>query len=293
MPMPSAVVAASDLSESSEQVAIRAALIAGQLQIEGQLVHVIQADVLDTVRHWVDGSAAVARLSAQAAAALQAQSERVAEGTGQSLIPQVLEGNILASVLEWTPEDALLVLGAKGQFALRDMVLGNTARQVLYRRQGPVLIVKTAATQGYQRVMVATDFSAHALRAVCRARELFPSSPLEIVHVVSDLLENRMSYAAVDEEVVREHKQKTRVRAEQDMRQFVNDAGIDTVDVTTRVESGDPGRVLPELAEKLGADLIVTGKQGRTAMSDRLLGSVSQHLLQSCAVDVLVECRAA
>lgn len=290
---PSAVVAASDLSESSEQVALRAARVAGQLQVGGQLIHVIEASVLDAVRHWVDGSAAVERLSAQAAAALQAQSDRVANSTGLSLVPQVMEGNILASVLEWAPEDALLVLGAKGQFALRDMVLGNTARHALYRRQGPVLIVKTDATQGYQRVMVATDFSAHALRAVRRARELFPSTPLVIVHVISDLLENRMSYAAVDEGLIHEHKQKTRVRAEQDMRQFLNDAGIGTSGVSTRVESGDPGRVLPALAEKLGVDLIVTGKQGRTAMQDRLLGSISQHLLQACAMDVLVECRAA
>jgi len=290
MVIPAEVVAASDLSESSEQVVIRAARIAGQLGVQGQLLHVVEASVLDTVRHWIGGAEAVERLRVQAAAALQAQSERVGAVTGQSLRPQVLEGNVLASVLEWTPEDALLVLGAKGQFALRDMVLGNTARHALYGRQGPVLIVKTSAQQDYQRVMVATDFSAHSLRAMHRAQELFPKTELVVVHVIGELLENRMSYASVDEGLVHEYKLKARTRAQQDVQQFINSAGIAADRVSSRVESGDPGQVLPVLAKDLGVDLMVIGKQGRRASTDRLLGSVSQHLLQDCAVDMLVEC---
>jgi len=291
MATPTAVIAASDLSDMSERVATRAARVARQIGVGGQLLHVIDANVLDAVRHWIGGAEALEKLRGQAAAVLQAQSERVAVHTGQALAPQVLEGNVLDNLLESTPEDALLVLGAKGLSALHDMMLGNTARHALYRRQGPVLVVKTEAVHDYQRVLVATDFSAHALRAVQRAQQLFPDSQLEVVHVISDLLENRMSYASVDEALIHEYQHKSRSRAEQDMLRFVNDAGIDMDRVSTRVEAGDPGRVLPALVQKLGADLIVTGKQGRTALGDRLLGSVSQHLLQESAVDVLVECQ--
>jgi nucleotide-binding universal stress UspA family protein len=291
MATPTAVIAASDLSDMSERVATRAARVAGQIGVDGQLLHVIEANVLDAVRHWIGGADALEKLRGQAAAVLQAQSERVAAHTGKVLAPQVLEGNVLDSLLESTPEDALLVLGAKGQSALHDLMLGNTARHALYRRQGPVLVVKAEAGLDYQRIMVATDFSAHALRAVQRAKELFPDIQMEVVHVISNLLENRMSYTSVDEALIHEYQQKARSRAEQDMQQFINDTGIDTARVTTRVEAGDPGRVLPALVQKLGVDLIVTGKQGRTALGDRLLGSVSQHLLQESAVDVLVECQ--
>lgn len=291
MAMPTAVIAASDLSDMSERVATRAARVAGKIGVSGQLLHVIEANVLDAIRHRIGAAEVLEKLRAQAAAVLQAQSERVAAHTGQTLAPQVLEGNVLDSLLQSTPEDALLVLGAKGQSALHDMILGTTARHALYRRQGPVLVVKAEAGQDYRRVMVATDFSAHALRALRRAKQLFPGSQMEVVHVISDLLENRMSYAAVNEELIHEYQRKARSRAEQDMQQFMTDAGIDADRVSTRLETGDPGRVLPALVQKLGVDLIVTGKQGRTVLSDRLLGSVSQHLLQKSAADVLVECQ--
>ncbi len=46
-------------------------------------------------------------------------------------------------------------------------------------------------------------------------------------------------------------------------------------EVTTYVEQGDPAQVLTEYAEKIGSDLIVTGRRGLGNFSALVLGSTS------------------
>jgi nucleotide-binding universal stress UspA family protein len=291
MTRPSTIIAASDLSDFSEHVATKAAHIAAHIDVDGRLLHVLEPNVLEAVHHWIDGGTGAAdALRAQAAKALSDQSERVAERTGQSLSADVMEGSVLESVVASASPDALLVLGFRGLFVLRDMILGSTARHILYRHQGPVLIVKTETEQLYRQIMVATDFSAHSLRALERTASLFPDSKIEVVHIVVDLLDNRLSYSDVDEERVLEYREKARSRAETEMTQFLAKAELGQAQISSRVESGIPVQVLSRLAKQLDVDLLVTGKQGRTALKERLLGSVSQHLLQASKVDVLIEC---
>lgn len=291
MNKPGTVLAASDLSELSDHVAERAARIAGKSGIEGQLLHVLDTNVLDAVRHWMGGgSDAVEKLTSQASAALQSQSERISAKTGHALMPVVEVGNVLDTVLASTTGETLLVMGARGQFAIRDLILGNTARRILYQHHGPVLVIKNPAEQDYQRIMVSTDFSENSFRALQRAANLFPDGHIHLVHVIADLLGQQMRFTSVDEQLIREYREKSRTRAEIDMKQLLDKAGLDPERVSTRIENGEPTHALPELAEKLGADLLVVGKQGHSALSDRLLGSVSQRLLQASPVDVLVEC---
>ncbi len=286
------VVAASDLSGFSEQVAERAARLADSLGATGQLLHVLDHNALDAVRHWVDGGQdAVEKLRSQAAAALQEQVQRVSEKTGYSLQPVLEEGSVLDAIIGQVTADSLLVLGVRGQHALRDLFLGSTTRHSLYRRKGPVLVVKSDAGRRYQKIVVTTDFSDNALQALKRTAALFPDSELEVVYVLVDPLEHRMTYAGLDEQLIHQYYEKGREKAASDMEEFLIAAEVDADRIHSRVETGSPGRVLPELAEKLGADLVVAGKQGHTAVGDRLLGSVTQHLLQDCPVDVLIECR--
>jgi len=292
MGKPGKVIAASDLSELSDQVAERAARIAGRLGIQAQLLHVLDTNTLDAVRHWLDGgSDAVEKLIIQATSALQDQCERIAGKTGHALTPVVQEGNVLDTILASATDEALLVLGVRGRLALRDLVLGTTARHLLYKHQGPVLVVKNRAEQDYEHIMVTTDFSDHAFRALQRAAELFPESHIHVVHVIPNLLGQQMRFTSVDEQVIREYREKSRTRAEIDMTQLLARAGLDPDRVTPRIDTGEATHVLPELAEKLGVDLLVAGKQGHSALGDRLLGSVSQRLLQDCPIDVLVECQ--
>ena len=59
-------------------------------------------------------------------------------------------------------------------------------------------------------------------------------------------------------------------------------------DVTTQVRLGKPGELIIDTADAWGADLIVIGAQGRSALGRLLLGSVSQHVATRSARSVLV-----
>jgi nucleotide-binding universal stress UspA family protein len=58
--------------------------------------------------------------------------------------------------------------------------------------------------------------------------------------------------------------------------------------VETHVERGDPGPVLCQRAEALGADVIAVGSRGRGAIRRMLLGSVSAHVVNNAPCPVLV-----
>jgi nucleotide-binding universal stress UspA family protein len=60
------------------------------------------------------------------------------------------------------------------------------------------------------------------------------------------------------------------------------------LDAWGRVELGDPGTKIPELAQALGVDMIVMGTHGRTGLKKLFLGSVAQQTLESSQCPVLL-----
>ncbi|XP_054785126.1 universal stress protein PHOS32-like [Prosopis cineraria] len=63
---------------------------------------------------------------------------------------------------------------------------------------------------------------------------------------------------------------------------------LQQVKVETRVENGDPRDVICEMAEKLGADVLVMGSHGYGLIKRALLGSVSNHCAQNVKCPVLI-----
>jgi nucleotide-binding universal stress UspA family protein len=68
-------------------------------------------------------------------------------------------------------------------------------------------------------------------------------------------------------------------------RERVAAAGIE-VDVVAR--RGNPDDIVPEVAEEVGADLVVIATHGRTGIKRFLLGSVAEHVVRRAPVSVLV-----
>lgn len=65
-------------------------------------------------------------------------------------------------------------------------------------------------------------------------------------------------------------------------------AALDRGDATIRVERGDPGRTLCELAERLDARALVLGSRGKSGISRAVLGSVSDYVVRNAPCPVVV-----
>jgi nucleotide-binding universal stress UspA family protein len=76
-------------------------------------------------------------------------------------------------------------------------------------------------------------------------------------------------------------------RANEEIQRFLAEKAPQGVDVTARLEMGDPTRVVCELAQSQRHDLVVMGTHGRTGLSRMLAGSVAENVVRHCAVPVL------
>jgi nucleotide-binding universal stress UspA family protein len=70
--------------------------------------------------------------------------------------------------------------------------------------------------------------------------------------------------------------------------QQLRDEGIDAAVLWSRAAAGGTARMIVELAEDAGADLIVVGNRGDGPLTKLMLGSVASRLLQTARCPVLM-----
>lgn len=142
--------------------------------------------------------------------------------------------------------------------------------------------------KGYQTVVVGTDGSDSSLRAVDRAGQLASGDGSKLVIATaylphpddpkaSDVLKDE-GYLATGNAPIYAILREARERAEA--------AGATNVEEKAVV--GAPVDALVELAEDVGADLLVVGNVGLSTIAGRLLGSVPANVSRRAKIDVLI-----
>jgi nucleotide-binding universal stress UspA family protein len=126
----------------------------------------------------------------------------------------------------------------------------------------------------FKSIIWATDGSASADRAMPYVRSLAKESDAEVVVLHCDeFLVGRAGgqplYADDEDVQVKIERQATEL----------GDEGIAATTRLVPVAVGGAAHTIAEQAENLGADLIVVGTRGRTALGGLLLGSVTHRLL--------------
>jgi len=122
-----------------------------------------------------------------------------------------------------------------------------------------------------KRLVVPTDFSASALRAVLSAYER-PAEALGVVylvHVVSDPSD--------------------RSEAEVQMRALTALAEEYGATVETVLLEGNPSEAVLDYIREIDATGVITGRQGRSRLGRGILGSVSMKLLQEAPCPVVIQ----
>lgn len=141
---------------------------------------------------------------------------------------------------------------------------------------------------GYKTVLVGTDGSESSLRAVEKAGHLAAGAGAKVVVATAYLPapeDTRAADALRDEgykmvgnapiyDILREASERAKA------------AGA--TDVEERAIEGAPVDALVELANEVGADLLVVGNVGLNTIAGRLLGSVPANVARKSKTDVLI-----
>ena len=141
---------------------------------------------------------------------------------------------------------------------------------------------------GYQTVVVGTDGSDSSLRAVERAGSL-ATGPDSKVIIATAYLPTPDDTHAADQLKGEGYKMHGNAAIYDNLRDAARRAkAAGAANIEERAIVGAPVDALVELAEEVGADLLVVGNVGLNTIAGRLLGSVPANVARRSKTDVLI-----
>lgn len=286
------ILAATDLSSSSQEAVDRGFLLAAASGARYTVLYALGLDALMPMRSLLGERAAAVsdKIVEEARAGLQ-QSVSDASRT-HGVVPELrvedgLPGVAIPAYAQAAPAD-LVVVGAHGSGFLQRMLMGSTASTLLRKSKCPVLVVKQEPRGPYRRALIPVDFSHGSLLAVRLTRQVAPQADLILLHAFEVPFEGKMQYAGVGEGLVMQYRTEARQRAVMQLHELAAAAGLAEEDYTGIVVHGDATREVILHEERDRCDLIVMGKHGTHVTEELLLGSVTKRVLAESLGDVLV-----
>lgn len=153
----------------------------------------------------------------------------------------------------------------------------------------------TAVKQGYQRILVATDFSTHSEAALRQAIWLARKSKAKVVvgHVLPDLRQAVMgtSYEARIDLLYGEgeiFQKELRRESDAKLEKLVSDLGATDLDITYETLIGEPFAELAHAVQAENYDLVLAGTRGMSAWEKLFIGSTTKQLIRTCPTDVWI-----
>lgn len=208
---------------------------------------------------------------------------------------ELLEGQPADQLLEKADDVGAryIVIGGEVQNGMENL-LGGVATRVVRRTRRRVLVVRNEAgtpTEGYRRVLVATDFTGASERLVGTALELSaPDATIDVLHC----------WGLPDAVAARALVHKSSGRLARDIREEIADGArqrgaglLERLDGSTRqlvfLEREDRARrgILAQLGNE-PYDLVVVGSHGARGVWRFSLGSVASSVVRRSPTSVLV-----
>jgi nucleotide-binding universal stress UspA family protein len=278
------IVVGTDFSPTAKIATDRSAWLAQKLGAELMVVHAGS-----------DAQGELAELGKKYEAEVRAESGNPAE--------------VLISIAEETGAD-LLVTGSVGMSGARRFMLGNVPNKVSHHATTDLLVVKTDAPSsaggGYHRILVGTDGSQTATRAVEMAASLAATLGVKptIVCVYEPPTEEELKRLRADpndpvaqwrsDRVTRETPEEFRWRiagaaqAEDVLERAASHAAKAGAEAEVRAIEGSPAETLINVAEDEVFDVIVVGNVGMRGSKRFMLGNVPHRISHHAPTDVLI-----
>jgi nucleotide-binding universal stress UspA family protein len=140
----------------------------------------------------------------------------------------------------------------------------------------------------YRKIMVGTDGSKTAQKAVDQAIELCKSTGAELIAVSVVDMKPVSSIEETDGEVYRKVQSEFERHANELLDDVEKKAIKEKLKIKRVVQIGDPADVIVELAKRERADLIVIGTKGLVGVERVLLGSHAERIVRWAQIPVLV-----
>lgn len=287
------ILTGTDLSAPARHAVERAFRLAGELDARLTVMHVVSQGALGRVRELLGQQSAPVETSILSDAQQelgQLTAELGAKHQGVTVELSVSAGAAPQQLIAQADscDTSLLVVGARGESMLRDLVIGSTAERMLRKTTRAVLVVRQPAEHRYRRVIVPIDFSPASTRALALARTIAPTAELVLFHAVIVPFEGKLRFAGVD---IKHHQFAEKRQALEQLNRLVADAGLEPGSYRLVASPVDAVTGILDQATEDEADLIVIGKHGRSRTEELLLGSVTTHVLFGARCDVLVGAR--
>ena len=198
--------------------------------------------------------------------------ERIRQAGGSVAQTHIREGQTAVEIVTLAEEleVGLIAMGSRGLGGVRRMLTGNVSDSVVRHAHCPVMVVRAEPVEFPTKILVATDRSKEAQLPATTAADLAKStnSELHIVHVGSERRRDE-AQKELDTEV-----------------NTIRESGAQ--DTQAHLEFGMPDTAIIDLAEELGAGLIVMGSRGLGGVRRALLGSISDSVVRHAHCPVLV-----
>jgi nucleotide-binding universal stress UspA family protein len=287
------ILAATDLSPASRDAVARAASIAAATGARLELLHAISAGPLDELRRMVGDDRAIERLRDEAVATLGALARDLRERHAVEVALEVRTGRVLDEIMIESEAIAadLVVLGARGESTLRQLVLGTTAERLLRRARRPMLIVRRPAGRVWHRVLLPVDFSPWSDAAIRLASALAPEAELLLLHAWQVPFEPKLRQAGLDDDAIAALGAKAEAEAQRLLDALVAAHRSVAARITPVLRRDAPWAAIAAAERECDVDLVAIGKHGRGAVEELLLGSVTKGVVATSSADVLVVTR--
>lgn len=287
-----------DGSHLAEAALPAARRMAEALDAEVTLLHVIERDAPEAVhgdRHLTNPAEAETYLAETARRAFPPDI-RVSTHIHTSAVADVAE-SITEHVGELGRPD-LIVMCAHGRGGLKGMLFGSIAQQVVARGHTPVLLVqpgKDGAAAGFEcdNILVPLDGNPEHEGSICLAAELAQFcggelTLLQVIPTVGTLSGDRAATARLLPSVTSALLDLQQAEAEAYLRghcQVLLESGQP---VHAEIRRGDPVKVISEVAQQSGTDLIVLSTHGLSRMDAFWSGSVTPKLASALHLPILL-----
>ncbi len=285
------VLVATDFSAHARHAADRAARVAQEASSPLTLMHVLAGDALAQLRGWLGAAGVAEQLMRDEA---QRQLRQLADELRASRHVAVDLHEAAGAVLDEIVREAealqagLIVTGARGAGFLRRLVLGTTSERLMNRTTRPLLVVRQTAHEPYRRVLVPVDFSPWSLDALAIARRVAPNAQFVVMSAFEVPFESKLRFAGIEPAMIEHYRERARTDATQRAHALAAQAGLKAGHWQPCIVEGDASLRIVEKEQEFDCDLVVMGKQGRSATVDLLLGSTTKHVLAEGSADVLV-----